>query len=76
MAMLEGEIMDRIRVLIDLLRALSGTLALALASTPRAELSASQIDALVDLSYEIHRNLDQLREIWAQMSDELTRARN
>ena len=47
MAMLEGEIIDRIRVLIDSLRALSGTLALALASTPRAELSASQIDALV-----------------------------
>ena len=74
MACLEG--IDRIAPLIESLRALSGVLALVLASTPPGELSASEIDALTDLSYKIHLNLDQLSEIWAQVSDELTRGRN
>ena len=75
MALLEGEIIHRISSLVDSSRALSGALALALASTPHAELSTTAIDALADLAYKIHLNLDQLREIWAQMSDELPRAR-
>ena len=58
------------------LHALSGVLALALASTPRGEISACKIDALTDLSYKIHLNLDQLEEIWAQVSDEQTKGRN
>ena len=74
MACLEG--IDRIAPLIESLRALSGVLALVLASTPPGELSASEIDALTDLSYKIHLNLDQLQEIWAQVSEELTRGRN
>ena len=76
MAYLEGETIDRIVALIESSRALSGVVALVLASTPPGELSASEIDALVDLSYKIHLNLDQLEEIWAQVSDELTRARS
>jgi hypothetical protein len=76
MACLEGETIDRIAALIESSRALSGVLALVLASTPPGELSASEIDALTDLSYKIHLNLDQLQEIWAQVSDELTKGRN
>ena len=73
MACLEGEKIDRIAALIEESWALSGALALAPASTPGAELSAREMDALTDLSYKTHLNLDQLQEIWAQMSDELTR---
>ncbi len=76
MACLEGETIDRIVALIKSSRALSGVLALVLASTPPGELSASEIDALTDLSYKIHLNLDQLEEIWAQVSDELNRGRS
>jgi hypothetical protein len=47
-------------------RALSGVLALVLASTPPGELSANEMDALTDLSYEIHLNVDQLQKLWAQ----------
>jgi len=73
MACLEGETIDRIAALIESSRALSGVLALVLASTPPGELSASEMDAATDLSYKIHVNLDQLQEIWAQVSDKLTR---
>ena len=76
MACLEGETIDRIVALIESSRALSGVVALVLASTPPGELSASEIDALTDLSYKIHLHLNQLQEIWAQASDELTRGRN
>lgn len=76
MAFLEEDIIDRIAALIDSSHALNGVLALALASTPRGEISASEIDALTDLAYEIYLNLDQLSEIWAQVSEELTRERN
>ena len=65
--------MDQIAALTESSRALSGILALVLASTPGRELSASEMDAVTDLSYKIHVNLDQLQEIWAQVSDELTR---
>ena len=73
MARLEEETIDRIAALIELSRALSGVLALVLASTPPGKLSASEIDALTDLSYKIHLDLDQLNEIWAQASDEQSR---
>lgn len=73
MVCLEGETIDRIATLIESTRALSGVLALVLASTPPGELSANEMDALTDLSYEIHLNLDQLDEIWAQASDQLTK---
>jgi hypothetical protein len=64
----------RIAALIESTRSLSGVLALVLASTPAGELSASELDSLTDLSYEIHLKLDQLQEIWAQVSDEEIRA--
>jgi hypothetical protein len=73
---MEGETIDGIAALIESTRALSGVLALVLASTPPGELSASDMDALTDLSYKIHLNLDQLQKLWAQVSDELTKARN
>ena len=76
MACLEGETIDRIAALIESSRALSGVLALVLAGTPYREISASEIDALADLSYNIHLNLNQLKEIWAQVSDEQTKGRN
>ena len=69
MARLEGEIADRIAALIRSSRALSGVLALVLASTPGGELSASEMDALTDLSYKIYLDLDQLEEVWAKVSD-------
>jgi hypothetical protein len=68
MARLEGESIDRITALIESSRALSGVLALMLASTPSGELSASEMDAFTELSYLIHLNLDQLEKIWAQAS--------
>lgn len=67
MVCLEGEAIDRIAALIESSRALSGVLALVLASTPPGEFSASEIDALTDLSYKIHLNLEQLDEIWVQL---------
>ena len=73
---MEGETIDRIAALIESTRALSGVLALVLASTPPGELSASDMDALTDLSYKIHLDLDQLQKLWAQLSDELTKACN
>ena len=73
---MEGETIDRIAALIESTRALSGVLALVLASTPPGELSADEMDALTDLSYKIHLDLDQLQKLWAQVSDELTKARN
>jgi hypothetical protein len=73
---MEGETVDRIAALIESTRALSGVLALVLASTPPGELSADEMDTLTDLSYKIHLDLDQLQELWAQVSDELTKARN
>jgi hypothetical protein len=76
MARLEGETIDRITALVESSRALSGVLALMLASTPGGEVSASEMDALTDLSYKIHYGLDQLEEIWGQVSAELTQGRN
>ncbi|MFY9736733.1 MAG: hypothetical protein WAL02_16630 [Rhodoplanes sp.] len=73
-ATMEGETIDRIAALIESSRGLSGVLTLVLASTPPGELSASEMDALTDLSYEIRLNLDQLGEIWAQATDELNRS--
>ncbi|MFO1100168.1 MAG: hypothetical protein U1E81_18370 [Xanthobacteraceae bacterium] len=68
MARLEGETIDRITALVESSRALSGVLALMLASTPSGELSASEMDALSELSYLIHLDLDQLEKIWARAS--------
>ena len=75
-ATMEGETIDRIAALVESSRALSGVLALVLASTPPGEISASGIDALTDLSYKIRLNLDQLNEIWAQASEELNRGQS
>ncbi|MFO1100095.1 MAG: hypothetical protein U1E81_17950 [Xanthobacteraceae bacterium] len=68
MVCLEGEVIDRITALIESSRALSGVLALTLSSTPGGEVSASEMDALTELSYSIHLNLDQLEKIWDQAS--------
>lgn len=68
MARLEGEAIDQITALVESSRALSGVLALMLASTPSGELSASEMDALTELSYLLHLDLDQLEKIWAQAS--------
>jgi len=76
MVCLEEEIIDRITALVDLSRSLSGALALTLASTSPGEFSADKIDALVDLSYKIHLNLNQLEEIWTQASKELSRGQH
>ena len=76
MACLEGEKVDQITPLLESSRALSSVLALMLAGTPHTEVSASEIDALTDLAYNIHLNLNQLKEIWAQVSDEQTKGRS
>jgi hypothetical protein len=44
-----------------------------LAGTPRMEISASELDALTDLSYKIHLNLSQLEEIWVHVANEQTK---
>jgi len=75
-ARLEGEKFDQMAALIESSRALSGALALMLAGTPHMEISASELDAFTDLSYQIHLNLSQLEEIWTQVANELTRERN
>jgi hypothetical protein len=75
-AMMEGETIDRIAALIESSRTLSSVLALVIASTPLGELSGSEIDALTDLSYKIHLDLDRLKEIWAQVSNELNRGQS
>jgi hypothetical protein len=76
MACLEGKKFDQIAALIESSQALSGVLALMLAGTPHTEISASEIDALTDLSYQIHLNLSQLEEIWAQVSSMQTKKRD
>jgi hypothetical protein len=70
---MEGKTIKRVAALIESSSALSGVLALLIASIPPGELSASDMDALTDLSYKIHHDLDQLEKIWTQVSDELTR---
>jgi hypothetical protein len=75
-ATMEGETIDRIAALIESSRAQSGVLALVIAGTPLGELSASEIDALTDLSYKIHLDLDRLKEIWTQVSNELNRGQS
>jgi hypothetical protein len=73
MAELEGEKFDQIAALIGSSRALSSVLALMLAGTPHMEISASELDALTDLSYKIHLNLSQLEEIWVHVANEQTK---
>lgn len=76
MTCLEGEKVDQITALLKSSRALSSILALMLAGTPHTEVSASKLDALTDLSYQIHLNLSQLEEIWAQVSSMQTNERD
>jgi hypothetical protein len=70
---LKGEEFDQIAALIGSSRALSSVLALMLAGTPHMEISASELDALTDLSYKIHLNLSQLEEIWVHVANEQTK---
>lgn len=59
---MKEETIDPIAALIESTWALSGRLALVLASTPPGEISANEMDAFTELSYEIHLNLDQLQK--------------
>ena len=66
----------RLASLVDSSYELSCALALAIASSPRGELSGNQMDALTDLSYQTLINIAEMREILASRPDQLTTGQN
>jgi hypothetical protein len=66
----------RLASLVDSSYELSCVLALAIASSPRGELSGNQMDALTDLSYQTLINIAEMREILALAPDQLTTGQN
>ena len=63
MAGIDREIIGQLKSMVDSSYELSLLLTLMLASSPRGELSPSQMDALTDLAYEILTIQKKMREI-------------
>ena len=57
--------------LLDEARALSYALVMALAQTPRAELSREEIDALCQLAYELHAKITKTHEVFQEAQQKL-----
>jgi hypothetical protein len=58
-------------VLLDESRALSYALVMALAQTPREELSREEIDALCQLAYELQNKLTKTQEVFQEAQQKL-----
>jgi len=66
-----SELLSRATLLLDESRALSYALAMALARTPRAELSREEIDALCQLAYELQNKLNKTHEVFQEAQQKL-----
>ena len=58
-------------LLLDEARALSYALVMALADTPREELSREEIDALCQLAYELQNKLTKTQEVFQEAQQKL-----
>jgi hypothetical protein len=58
-------------LLLDEARALSYALVMALAQTPREELSGEEIDALCQLAYELQDKLIKTQEVFQEVQQKL-----
>ena len=64
-------LLSQATVLLDESRALSYALVMALADTPREELSRDEIDALCQLAYELQNKLTKTQEAFQEAQQKL-----
>jgi hypothetical protein len=64
-------LLSQATVLLDESRALSYALVMALADTPREELSREEIDALCQLAYELQNKLTKAQEVFQETREKL-----
>jgi hypothetical protein len=64
-------LLSQAAVLLDEARALSYAVVMALAQTPREELSREEIDALCQLSYELQSKLTKTQEVFEEARQKL-----
>ena len=66
-----SELLSQAILLLDESRALSYALVMALAQTPRAELSREEIDGLCQLAYELVNKLTKTQEVLQEAQQKL-----
>jgi hypothetical protein len=66
-------LLSQAALLLDESRALSYALVMALAQTPREELSREEIDALCQLAYELQNKLTKTQEVFQEAQQKLRR---
>ena len=66
-----SELLSQAILLLDESRALSYALVMALAHTPRAELSREEIDGLCQLAYELVNKLTKTQEVLQEAQQKL-----
>jgi hypothetical protein len=64
-------LLSQAALLLDESRALSYAVVMALAQTPREELSREEIDALCQLAYELHNKLTKTQELFQEARQKL-----
>jgi hypothetical protein len=64
-------LLSQAALLLDESRALSYAVAMALARTPRKELSRDEIDALCQLAYELQNKLTKTQEVFQEARQKL-----
>jgi hypothetical protein len=64
-------LLSQTALLLDESRALSYAVVMALAQTPREELSRDEIDALCQLSYELQNKLTKTQEVFQEARQKL-----
>ena len=64
-------LLSQAALLLDESRALSYAVALALAQTPREELSRDEIDALCQLAYELQNKITKTQEVFQEARQKL-----
>jgi hypothetical protein len=64
-------LLSQAALLLDESRALSYAVAMALARTPREELSRDEIDALCQLAYELQNKLTKTQEVFQEAQQKL-----
>ena len=64
-------LLSQAALLLDESRALSYAVVMALAQTPREELSRDEIDALCQLSYELQNKLTKTQEVFQEARQKL-----
>jgi hypothetical protein len=68
-------LLSQATTLLDESRALSYAVVMALAQTPREELSAEEIDGLCQLAYELLNKLTKTQEVFQEARQKLQRVR-